>query len=125
MTFLSKLAARSHHCAMFEGGETLKTVCEQVILPNLFLRGEFLLFFCFSPFERMNLESDVEEFEDNPEEYIRKDIEKSDSATRRRAACDFLQALCIFFESPVVALYSQYVDIMQKVSFFFSRNSAN
>ena len=74
----------------------------------------------------------MEEFEDNPEEYIRKDIEKSgqwrtksperrrkgwtsDSATRRRAACDFLQALCIFFESQVVAIYSQYIDVMQKV----------
>ncbi len=83
----------------------------------------------------MNLESDVEEFEDNPEEYIRKDIEKSgeiflmkigwnemlifflDSATRRRAACDFLQALCIFFESQVVAIYSQYIDAMQKVNY--------
>ncbi|CAF4164144.1 unnamed protein product [Rotaria sp. Silwood2] len=62
MRFLSTLAARSHHCSMFEGGDTLKIVCEQVILPNLFLR-----------------ESDVEEFEDNPEEYIRKDIEKSGS----------------------------------------------
>lgn len=39
MKFLSTLAARSHHCGMFEGGDTLKTVCEQVILPNLFLRG--------------------------------------------------------------------------------------
>jgi hypothetical protein len=39
MKFLSTLAARSHHCSMFEGGDTLKTVCEQVILPNLFLRG--------------------------------------------------------------------------------------
>ncbi|CAF2452132.1 unnamed protein product [Rotaria sp. Silwood2] len=97
MRFLSTLAARSHHCSMFEGGDTLKIVCEQVILPNLFLR-----------------ESDVEEFEDNPEEYIRKDIEKSDSATRRRAACDFLQALCIFFESQVIALYSQYIEAMQK-----------
>lgn len=38
-----------------------------------------------------------------------------DSATRRRAACDFLQALCIFFESQVIALYSQYIDAMQKV----------
>jgi exportin-2 (importin alpha re-exporter) len=81
-----------------------------------------------------NLESDVEEFEDNPEEYIRKDIEKSgefgvyiemelcfccyvDSATRRRAACDFLQALCIFFEPQVVAIYSQYIDAMQKVGY--------
>ena len=65
------------------------------------------------------LESDVEEFEDNPEEYIRKDIEKSDSATRRRAAYDFLQALCIFFESQVVQIYSQYIDAMQKVNFHF------
>lgn len=97
MKFLSTLAARSHHCAMFEGDETLKTVCEQVILPNLFLR-----------------ESDIEEFEDNPEEYIRKDIEKSDSATRRRAACDFLQALCVFFEAKVVGLYSQYIETMQQ-----------
>jgi len=39
MKFLSTLAARSHHCGMFEGGDTLKIVCEQVILPNLFLRG--------------------------------------------------------------------------------------
>ncbi len=61
----------------------------------------------------------MEEFEDNPEEYIRKDIEKSDSATRRRAACDFLQALCIFFESQVIALYSQYIEIMQKVNYLF------
>ncbi len=39
MKFLSSLAARSHHCGMFEGGDILKVVCEQVILPNLFLRG--------------------------------------------------------------------------------------
>ena len=84
------------------------------------------------------VESDVEEFEDNPEEYIRKDIEKSgqslfcerileeehlidssDSATRRRAAYDFLQALCIFFESQVVAIYSQYIEAMQQVNDYF------
>ena len=46
MRFLSTLAARSQHCNMFEGGDTLKTVCEQVILPNLFLRGaKFSLIF--------------------------------------------------------------------------------
>ena len=39
----------------------------------------------------------------------------SDSATRRRAACDFLQALCIFFEAQVIGIYSQYIEIMQKV----------
>jgi hypothetical protein len=43
MRFLSTLAARSHHCSMFEGGDTLKIVCEQVLLPNLFLRGSNLI----------------------------------------------------------------------------------
>jgi hypothetical protein len=42
-----------------------------------------------------------------------------DSATRRRAACDFLQALCIFFESQVIAIYSQYIEVMQKVNNLF------
>lgn len=41
MKFLSTLAARSHHCEMFKGGDTLRIVCEQVILPNLFLRGNW------------------------------------------------------------------------------------
>ena len=40
-----------------------------------------------------------------------------DSATRRRAACDFLQALRIFFEPQVIAIYSQYIDAMQKVCY--------
>ena len=38
--------------------------------------------------------SDEELFEDNPEEYIRRDIEGSDVDTRRRAACDLVKALC-------------------------------
>ncbi|CAF3001018.1 unnamed protein product [Rotaria sp. Silwood2] len=61
---------------MFEGGDTLKIICEQVILPNLFLR---------------------------------------DSATRRRTACDFLEALCICFESQIVTIYNRYICTMQKV----------
>jgi hypothetical protein len=48
-----------------------------------------------------------------------------DSATRRRAACDFLQALRIFFESQVVAIYSQYIDAMQKVRHEFSFTNQN
>jgi hypothetical protein len=57
----------------------LKIVCEQVILPNLFLRGLNFKIFVWEKYFNwiFYLESDVEEFEDNPEEYIRKDIEKS------------------------------------------------
>ena len=64
-----------------------------------------------------------EKISKNQVRFLLKSIEKnkrlinpSDSATRRRAAYDFLQALCIFFESQVIGIYSQYIDAMQKVN---------
>lgn len=45
---------------LFENEDSLKSICEKIIIPNLFLR-----------------DTDIEIFEDNPEEYIRKDIERS------------------------------------------------
>ncbi|WAR24262.1 LOW QUALITY PROTEIN: XPO2-like protein, partial [Mya arenaria] len=56
--------------------------------------------------------SDEELFEDNPEEYIRRDIEGSDVDTRRRAACDLVQALCKVVEGPVIQNFSQYVQAL-------------
>lgn len=57
-------------------------------------------------------EADEELFEDNPEEYIRKDIEGSDIDTRRRAACDLVRGLCKFYEQVVTNIFSQYVNHM-------------
>ena len=51
----------------------------------------FLLFGLFQPPQLR--ESDVELFEDNAEEYIRRDLEGSDVDTRRRAACDLVKGL--------------------------------
>jgi len=51
---------RPQYKALFENEESLKNICEKIIIPNLFLR-----------------DVDIEIFEDNPEEYIRKDIERS------------------------------------------------
>ena len=65
------------------------------MIPNLFLR-----------------DVDIETFEDNPEEYIRKDIERSDVDTRRRAASDLVQALSTQFEKQVVAIFSSYVSAL-------------
>ena len=58
------------------------------------------------------LDVDIEIFEDNPEEYIRKDIERSDVDTRRRAASDLVQALSSQFEKQVVAIFSSYVNAL-------------
>ncbi len=60
--------------------------------------------------------ADEESFEDNPEEYIRRDMEGSDIDTRRRAACDLVRALSKSFEGPVISNFSQYVQAMLAVS---------
>ena len=71
------MAERPHYKDLFADPNILSSICEKVILPNMDFRP-----------------SDEELFEDNPEEYIRRDIEGSDVDTRRRAACDLVKALC-------------------------------
>lgn len=57
------------------------------------------------------LESDQELFEDNPEEYTRKDIEGSDVDTRRRAACDLVNTLSQNFEVKIMEIFGQYLQV--------------
>jgi exportin-2 (importin alpha re-exporter) len=68
-------------------------VVEKVILPNVSLR-----------------ESDIEQFEDEPIEYIRRDLEGSDADTRRRAATDFLRKLLEKFEILVTQVVGRYIS---------------
>lgn len=93
--FLTAVVNRPQYRSLFEAKESLTVICEKIVIPNLFLR-----------------DSDIEIFEDNPEEYIRKDIEKSDADTRRRAASDLVQALCSQFEQTVVGIFSTYVGAL-------------
>jgi exportin-2 (importin alpha re-exporter) len=58
--FITAVVQRPQYKQLFENEESLKNICEKIIIPNLFLR-----------------DVDIEIFEDNPEEYIRKDIERS------------------------------------------------
>uniref|UniRef100_A0A915PJA9 Exportin-2 n=1 Tax=Setaria digitata TaxID=48799 RepID=A0A915PJA9_9BILA len=81
--FLSSVCQRSQYSAIFEHEEMLKTLYEDVIIKNVMLR-----------------ECDFELFEDDPLEYMRRDIEGSDIGTRRRGASDFLRALCRRPEEP-------------------------
>ncbi|CAI7622011.1 hypothetical protein N7533_013088 [Penicillium manginii] len=92
--FLTSVASMPEHAASFQAEETLSQIIEKVILPNVSLR-----------------ESDEELFEDEPIEFIRRDLEGSDSETRRRAATDFLRRLAEKFEesvSKVVLKYSEH-----------------
>uniref|UniRef100_A0A8C9SDI2 Exportin-2 n=1 Tax=Scleropages formosus TaxID=113540 RepID=A0A8C9SDI2_SCLFO len=93
--FLASVCERPHYKHLFEDQNTLTSICEKVIIPNMEFRS-----------------ADEEAFEDNSEEYIRRDLEGSDIDTRRRAACDLVRGLCKFFEGSVTGIFSGYVNSM-------------
>lgn len=93
LQFLTSVTRISIHAQSFNDESTMGQVVERVVLPNLTLR-----------------DIDVELFEDEPIEYIRRDLEGSDSDTRRRAATDFLRQLLSQFEKIVAKTVFRYID---------------
>ncbi|CAH8529122.1 unnamed protein product [Schistosoma turkestanicum] len=91
--FLSCVISRPQHRYLFENPETLQKLCEKVILPNMHFRA-----------------LDEELFTDNPDEYIRLDLEGSNAQTRRRAACNLVHVLCEAFEGAVVTNFATYIE---------------
>jgi exportin-2 (importin alpha re-exporter) len=49
-------------------------------------------------------------FEDDPLDYIRRDLEGSDSDTRRRSASDFVRGLMEHFEKSVTLIVNDYIN---------------
>lgn len=92
LQFLTAVAS-TRHAENFNNEGVLVQVIEKVVLPNLTLR-----------------ESDVELFEDEPIEFIRRDLEGSDNDTRRRAATNFLRQLMSKFEGLVTSTSHKYID---------------
>jgi exportin-2 (importin alpha re-exporter) len=86
---------------LFQDPTILKSICERVVIPNLELR-----------------ESDLELFEDNPVEYIRRDIEGSDSDTRRKSATDLVKGLRKNYEGVVTQICYTYINGMLQVRRF-------
>lgn len=75
LKFLTSVASRSFNRALFEPPHVLAELCG-IVVTNLQLRS-----------------SDEELFEDNPMDYIRRDIEGSDGDSRRSAARDLVRGL--------------------------------
>ncbi|KAI0194082.1 CAS/CSE protein [Xylaria flabelliformis] len=91
--FLTAIAGTTKHSAAFNDENVLSQVVEKVVLPNVALR-----------------ESDIELFEDEPIEFIRRDLEGSDTDSRRRAATDFLRQLQGRFEQLVTSVTGRYIN---------------
>lgn len=92
LQFLTAVAG-TPHSESFNNSAVLIQIIEKVILPNLTLR-----------------ESDIELFEDEPIEFIRRDLEGSDNDTRRRAATNFLRQLMSRYEELVTTTAKTYID---------------
>lgn len=91
--FLTVIAGTDRHAASFNDENVLNQVVEKVVLPNVALR-----------------ETDIEMFEDEPIEFIRRDLEGSDTDSRRRAATDFLRTLQEKFEQLVTSVAGKYIS---------------
>ncbi|KIM38838.1 hypothetical protein M413DRAFT_75629 [Hebeloma cylindrosporum] len=80
LRFISTAIRSGYYKTLFSARETISALVQGVVVPNVALR-----------------EHDVEQFEDDPLEFIRLDLAVSatgtDLATRRQAAADVLQAL--------------------------------
>ncbi|PWW80395.1 Cse1-domain-containing protein [Tuber magnatum] len=93
LQFLTAVARSGKHAQNFSTVAVLEQVVEKIILPNMTLRT-----------------SDEELFEDDPIEFIRRDLEGSDSDTRRRASTDFLRQLLEQFDKTVTEVVYKYIN---------------
>lgn len=90
MAFIAHAITGSHHSA-FQG--SLEDLGTNIILPNISFTENML-----------------ETFEYEPLEYIRLDLEGSDSHTRRRAAIDLIKSMRRFYEGPVTDLFASIIN---------------
>ncbi|KAH8881534.1 Cse1-domain-containing protein [Thozetella sp. PMI_491] len=93
LQFLTAVASVDENAQNFNNEQVLGTIVEKVILPNVALR-----------------ESDIEMFEDEPIEFIRRDLEGSDTDSRRRSATDFLRKLLERYEQLVTQVVFKYIE---------------
>jgi exportin-2 (importin alpha re-exporter) len=95
LKYLSILVGRKFYSNLFETDGVLQQIVSNIVIPNLMVR-----------------ESDQENFEDNPQEYIMTELEGSDNESRRRCSRELLRAMCRQFEPQTTAICSDHVTNM-------------
>lgn len=71
------------HREMFASPDTLRAFCEKIILPNMSIRRELMTLLQRS-IRADEIENEEEMFEDDPAEYIRRDLELSTGQPARQ-----------------------------------------
>ncbi|KAI8321716.1 importin-alpha re-exporter [Martensiomyces pterosporus] len=93
MAFLRTVVRNPRQKELFSSSESLKLICERIIIPNTVLP-----------------ENDEELFEDDPIQFVRRDIEGSEAGSRRQAAGDLVRGLLDQFSSETTQVMSTYIQ---------------
>lgn len=92
--FLSSIASKQRNIGLFSES-TLHEIIQHIVVKSV-----------------TATDNDLELFEDNPTDYIRKDIEGNDLESRRRCASELVRILLKYFPVPITQLCLNYVKIM-------------
>lgn len=95
MHLLTSIVKKEDNKQFFAKEEIMKALCERVVIPQIKLR-----------------DADMELFNDNGLEYIRRDMEGSDVDTRRRTTVELVRALARQFEEGVSTMLTKYVSLL-------------
>ncbi|KAG8908300.1 importin-alpha export receptor [Tulasnella sp. 403] len=114
--FLSVTAKTGLYTPLFSEDATLQGLAERIIVPSMPLRGLALL---SMPHEQYLIvlpltEHEIDQFEDDPLEYIRRDLSISTEggSTRRHAASELIRALVsIGLEAKITAIVQGYISL--------------
>mmetsp|Transcript_3279 Transcript_3279/g.7209 ORF Transcript_3279/g.7209 Transcript_3279/m.7209 type:complete len:343 (+) Transcript_3279:814-1842(+) len=93
--FLSILVGRQMYRDLFKETATLQQIVANIVIPNMTIR-----------------DSDEENFEDNPHEYIMTELEGSDNESRRRGSRELLGAMCRQFEEQTTSICTEHMTKM-------------
>eukprot|EP01113_Clastostelium_recurvatum_P047361 TRINITY_DN8430_c0_g1_i3.p1 TRINITY_DN8430_c0_g1~~TRINITY_DN8430_c0_g1_i3.p1 ORF type:complete len:991 (+),score=218.41 TRINITY_DN8430_c0_g1_i3:45-2975(+) len=94
LEFLRSVSTSVYY-ALFNDPSALQIICKNIVIPCMKLRQD-----------------DLEIFEDNPQEYIRRDMEGSDGDTRRRSALELVKGLRKHFEAQVTQIFSADIGVL-------------
>ncbi|KAJ1508459.1 importin-alpha export receptor [Coelomomyces lativittatus] len=92
MTLLSKIVRSPSLVTSFQSPDVLNSLVQRVVLPNMTLRP-----------------SDEEAFEDDPIQFVLRNIEGAEVDTRAHAASELVKSLMEFFESPMMAICEKHL----------------
>ncbi|KAJ1645431.1 importin-alpha export receptor [Coemansia asiatica] len=93
MAFLCTVVRNPRHRGLFAASESLQLLCERIVVPNTVMPA-----------------ADEELFEDDPLQFVRRDVEGSEAGSRREAAAALVGALLDQFATETTYVISQYIQ---------------